>query len=145
MAKGDLAAEGRTSRSAAPRNRQAQRQIGHAHAGRIGGQHCAKSGRTRPAGNRADALGLVIAASPKARLSNGGACGQRVGYRRESAGVMPTTMALLALRSLREYWLMLWVTTRSGRGGRPTVPPGTCRSQAERPFSSGAPACNRPR
>ncbi len=34
------------------------------------------------------------------------------------SGVMPTTMPALALRSLREYWLMPLVTTRPGSDGR---------------------------
>ena len=38
---------------------------------------------------------------------------------------MPTTMPLLALRSLREYWLMPLVTTRpSSEVAATTVPPG---------------------
>ena len=40
-------------------------------------------------------------------------------------GVMPTTMPALALRSLREYWLMPLVTTRPGSEvAATTVPPG---------------------
>jgi hypothetical protein len=43
----------------------------------------------------------------------------------KSSGVMPTTMAALALRSLREYWLMPLVTTRPGSEvAATTVPPG---------------------
>ena len=38
---------------------------------------------------------------------------------------MPTTMPALALRSLREYWLMPLVTTRPGSlVAATTVPPG---------------------
>jgi hypothetical protein len=38
---------------------------------------------------------------------------------------MPTTIAALALRSLREYWLMPLVTTRPGSlAAATTVPPG---------------------
>jgi hypothetical protein len=38
---------------------------------------------------------------------------------------MPTTMPLLAFRSLREYWLMPFVTTRPGSEvAATTVPPG---------------------
>ena len=41
------------------------------------------------------------------------------------AGVMPTTMPALALRSLREYWLMPLVTTRpTSEVAATTVPPG---------------------
>ena len=41
------------------------------------------------------------------------------------SGVMPTTMPALALRSLREYWLMPLVTTRPGSEvAATTVPPG---------------------
>mgnify|MGYP006920583013 CR=1 FL=1 len=43
----------------------------------------------------------------------------------KSSGVMPTTMPALALRSLREYWLMPLVTTRLGSEvAATTVPPG---------------------
>ena len=44
---------------------------------------------------------------------------------RTSSGAMPTTMPALALRSLREYWLMPLVTTRPGSEvAATTVPPG---------------------
>jgi hypothetical protein len=44
---------------------------------------------------------------------------------RTSSGVRPTTMPALALRSLREYWLMPLVTTRPGSEvAATTVPPG---------------------
>ncbi len=44
---------------------------------------------------------------------------------RTSSGARPTTMPALALRSLREYWLMPLVTTRPGSEvAATTVPPG---------------------
>ncbi len=44
---------------------------------------------------------------------------------KKSLGLMPTTMPALALRSLREYWLMPLVTTRPGSEvAATTVPPG---------------------
>src|SRR5512141_2872556 len=48
---------------------------------------------------------------------------------------MPTTIALLALRSLREYWLMPLVTTRPGSDvAATTVPPGHMQQlDTERP------------
>lgn len=43
----------------------------------------------------------------------------------KSLGSMPTTMPALALRSLREYWLMPLVTTPPGSdAAATTVPPG---------------------
>ena len=62
--------------------------------------------------------------------SNYCAPAQRVGdflARRPSAapGATPTTMPALALRSLREYWLMPFVTTRcASEVAATTVPPG---------------------
>lgn len=49
---------------------------------------------------------------------------------------MPTTMPALALRSLREYWLMPLVTTRPGSEvAATTVPPGHMQKlYTERPL-----------
>ena len=48
-----------------------------------------------------------------------------VSSRDSRAASMPTTMPALALRSLREYWLMPLVTTRPGSlVAATTVPPG---------------------
>ena len=44
---------------------------------------------------------------------------------KSTSGVMPTTMPALALRSLREYWLMPLVTTQpASEAEATTVPPG---------------------
>ena len=49
---------------------------------------------------------------------------------------MPTTIPAFALRSLREYWLMPFVTTRSFSDvAATTVPPGHIQNvYTERPF-----------
>ena len=51
---------------------------------------------------------------------------------------MPTTMPAFALRSLREYWLMPLVTTRSGSEvAATTVPPGHMQKlYTERPLAA---------
>ena len=53
-------------------------------------------------------------------------------------GVTPTTMPALALRSLREYWLMPLVTSRPGSdAAATTVPPGTHAEAVDRAAVAG--------
>ena len=73
-----------------------------------------------------------------------GPCARRI----VAPGAMPTTMPALALRSLREYWLMPLVTTRPGSEVAATTRAARAHAEAVDRAAvrgSGAPACSRPR